>query len=127
VQEFGNAAATVAPGQISLRLWRAAIAFSMPTGAIRPASAAGKFRDSYGTREVSYLQISETAYTFSTTTETRNNCQGHPRATVNILGKGSLNRITGEISVQATFKSSDDNQSDTTVWKGTCVPAQRKF
>ena len=59
-------------------------------------------------RDCSYLQISETAYTFSTTTETRNNCQGHPRLTANILGMGSLNRITGEISVQATLKSSDE-------------------
>jgi hypothetical protein len=78
------------------------------------------------------LQISETYYSFRTVTEVHNkNCQnsyGHSRpTTVKTLGEGVLNRITGEISVQAVFKSSDEDQSDTWVWKGTCVPAQRKF
>ena len=42
-------------------------------------------------------------------------------------GHGELNRITGEYFAEIRSKAHDSDGVDYSVWKMTCVPAQRKF
>ena len=44
-----------------------------------------------------------------------------------IWASGKLNRITGEFSADQRMRGSNSDSFDYTVWKMTCVPAQRKF
>ena len=57
-------------------------------------------------------------------------CQiSHPSRNkeAHIWASGKLNRITGEFSADQRMKGSNSDSFDYTVWKMTCVPAQRKF
>lgn len=81
-------------------------------------------------KECITLQVSEMAYTYSTTSEGRNNCQYGPKqpptASKN-WSMGSLNRITGEFFAQVTSKVRDRDKLDLLTWKMTGAPVQRKF
>ena len=75
------------------------------------------------------LQISETAYTFYTTSEGRNNCQygDGPPTTFHNWTMGSLNRIAGKFFAHERVKIDDSNDYHLLTWKMTCTPVQRKF
>lgn len=81
-------------------------------------------------KQCTTLQISETAYTYYTTLEGRNNCQYGPKLppiTFQNWTMGSLNRITGEFFAHVRVKSDDSDNYHLLTWKMTCTPAQRKF
>jgi hypothetical protein len=81
-------------------------------------------------KQCTTLQISETAYTYYTTLEGRNNCQygaEQPPTTFQNWTMGSLNRITGEFFALVRTKTKDSDKVGLLTWKMTCTPVQRKF
>jgi len=81
-------------------------------------------------KDCTTLQISETAYEFNTTTVFRVKVSDQPsipEQEAHIWASGKLNRITGEFSADQRMRGSNSDSFDYTVWKMTCVPAQRKF
>ena len=79
-------------------------------------------------KDCTTLQISETAYEFNTTTGVKMSDQPSiPEQEAHIWASGKLNRITGEFSADQRMRGSNSDSFDYTVWKMTCVPAQRKF
>ena len=81
-------------------------------------------------KDCTTLQISETAYEFNTTTVFRVKMSDQPsipEQEAHIWASGKLNRITGEFSADQRMRGSNSDSFDYTVWKTTCVPAQRKF
>jgi hypothetical protein len=81
-------------------------------------------------KDCTTLQISQTTYEFNTTTVFRVKVSDQPsipEQEAHIWASGKLNRITGEFSADERMRGSNSDSFDYTVWKMTCVPAQRKF
>ena len=81
-------------------------------------------------KDCTTLQISETTYEFNTTTVFRVKVSDQPsipEQEAHIWASGKRNRITGEFSADQRMRGSNSDSFDYTVWKMTCVPAQRKF
>ena len=80
-------------------------------------------------KECTTLQVSETLYSFNTTSEIPNRVpaeQSAPEFAIQRWAEGRLDRTTGEFS--ATERVKDANANNVTgTEKMTCVPAERKF
>lgn len=81
-------------------------------------------------KDCTTLQTSETTYEFNTATVFRVKVSDQPsipEQQAHIWASGKRNRITGEFSADQGMRGSNSDSFDYTVWKMTCVPAQRKF
>jgi hypothetical protein len=85
-------------------------------------------------KECTTLEVSELIYKFTTTTEIKVRVKlpgsDQERMKHHVLGgsEGSLNRITGKLSVEQRYAPIDKpDDVNTNVWEMTCSPTKRKF
>jgi hypothetical protein len=81
-------------------------------------------------KDCTTLQVSETLYSFNTTSEIRSRVpaeQSVPEFAIQRWAEGRLDRTTGEFSATERVEDAKTHNVTSTEYKMTCVPAERKF